>query len=145
MKIDTAYQGKSKEELLKLLAEKDIRISEQIQEITEQAKQIQSLNELIRLYCLRQFSNKSERISPDQLSLFNEGELPNKPDAIEKAEEEISVASYTRKKQVGRKPLPANLPREQQTYDLEENEKICHCGCELTHIKDEKSEQLEII
>jgi transposase len=166
MKTDTAYQEKSKEELLKLLVEKDIHITQQVQQIThqtgqltqqaqqitqqvlqitEQAQQIQSLNELIRLYCLRQFSNKSEKISPDQLSLFDEGELPKRPDAIEEAEEEISVASYVRKKQVGRKPLPANLPREQQTYDLEENEKTCRCGCELTHIKDEKSEQLEII
>ena len=45
----------------------------------------------------------------------------------------------------GRKPLPADLPREQRIYDLPEKEKTCACGHELTHIKDETSEQLEII
>ena len=30
-------------------------------------------------------------------------------------------------------------------HDLDEAEKICACGCQLTHIADEKSEQLDII
>ncbi len=137
MKTHTDYHEKSKEELLSLLIEKDVHI-------TQQAQQIHSLNELIHLYRLRQFGNKSEKISPNQLSLFDEAEWPKKPEPIEAAEVEISVASYTRKS-VGRKALPADLPREQHIYDLEKHEKTCHCGCELTHIKDEKSEQLEII
>lgn len=37
------------------------------------------------------------------------------------------------------------MPREQCIHDLSENEKVCACGHALTHIKDEKSEQLEII
>jgi transposase len=41
--------------------------------------------------------------------------------------------------------LPAELLRIPRIYDLTESEKVCSCGCELTHIKDEKSEQLEII
>ncbi len=137
MKLNTAYQEKSKEELLQLLIEKDIHI-------TQQAQQIHSLNEFIHLYRLRQFARKSEKAPPDQLSLFNEAELPKQPVIIENAEEEISIASYTRKTP-GRKALPAALPREQRVYDLEIHEKICHCGNELIHIKDEKSEQLEII
>jgi len=63
---------------------------------------------------------------------------------IKKADEAITVASYTRKK-TGRKPLPKELPREQRIYDLSDDEKVCGCGCELTHISDEKSEQLEYI
>jgi transposase len=50
-----------------------------------------------------------------------------------------------RNKKCGRRPLPKELPRITKIYDLPEQEKICQCGCELTHIKDEKSEQLEII
>lgn len=55
------------------------------------------------------------------------------------------MATYSRKKSVGRKALPEELQRIPRVYDLPEAEKICACGCELTHIKDEKSEQLEII
>lgn len=131
MKTNTAYQEKSKEELLALLLEKDT--------------QINSLTELVRIYRYRQFGNKSEKSSPDQISIFDEAELPRKPDAIIKADEEIHVASHARKKSPGRKPLPENLPREQRIYDLSEAERICACGQLLTHIKDETCEQLDVI
>jgi transposase len=138
MKINTAYHEKSKEELLALLAEKDCHI-------TQQSQQINSLTELVRIYRYRQFGNKSEKSSPDQLSIFNEADLPKKPDNIIKADEEIHVAAHTRVKSPGRKPLPENLPREQRIYDLNEAEKVCICGELLTHIKDETCEQLDII
>lgn len=41
--------------------------------------------------------------------------------------------------------MPAELPRVQRVYDLSNEEKVCACGCALTYIADEKSEQLEII
>jgi len=131
MKINTAYQAKSKEELLKI--------------ISQQSQQIDTLTEMLRIYRYRQFGNKSEKISSEQLGIFNEAELPKNIDTIKEADEEIHVASYTRKKTPGRKPLPADLPREQRIYDLNEDEKKCACGHELKHIKDETSEQLEII
>ena len=132
------YNNKNKEELIKLLCEKEKHIS-------AQAKQILLLEEAVRAYNHRQFANKSEKIDASQLSIFNEAQLPKQPEKIQTAEEEIQVASYVRKKQPGRKPLPSDLPRIPRVYDLPEAEKVCACGCELTHIKDEKSEQLEII
>jgi transposase len=138
MKTTINYNNKSKEELLKILSEKDSHIQ-------CQAKQIQLLEEMNLAYRSRQFANKSEKLSHIQNSLFDEAQLPKEPEKIFAAEEEIKVAPYTRKKTVGRKPLPEELTRIPHIYDLHENEKTCHCGCVLTHIKDEKSEQLEII
>lgn len=135
--MTSLYSEKTKEELLKIL-------DQQFQIVEKQSREIAYLNEMIRLYQLRQFGKKSEKASPDQLSLFDEAELPKKPDLIETAEEEIKVAAHTRKPS-GRKPLPEKLPREQRIYDLAEDEKICACGHALRHIKDEISEQLEII
>jgi transposase len=80
----------------------------------------------------------------NQVSLFDEARLPVSEEKI-LSQEEITVASYKRQHKAGRKPLPADLLRVSRVYDLSEEEKICSCGCELTHIKDEKSEQLEII
>jgi transposase len=131
MKTNTAYQEKSKPELIEIIA--------------QQSQHIDSLTELLRLYRYRQFGNKSEKIPPEQLSIFNEADMPKNAAAITEAEEEIHIASHTRKKSPGRKPLPADLPREQRIYDLQDEEKICACGHELTHIKDETCEQLEII
>jgi transposase len=131
MKTNTAYQEKSKEELLAI--------------ISQQAHQIDALTEMLRIYRHRQFGNKSERISAEQLGIFNEAELPKNAEVIETADYEISIAAHTRTKSVGRKPLPKHLPREQRVHDLPENEKVCACGNTLKHIKDETSEQLEII
>ena len=131
MKTHINLQNKSKDELLQIIA--------------NQSKRILILEEAVLAYRLRQFANKSEKLNATQVSLFDEAELPNNVQVIEEAEEEISIVSYIRKKIPGRKALPAELPRVPRIYDLPESEKICECGCKLTHIKDEKSEQLEII
>ena len=80
------------------------------------------------------------------MNLFDEPELPNEPEthAIQTADEEITIASYTRKK-TGRKPLPAHLPREQVVHDLPEAEKTCACGHELHRMGEDVSEKLEFI
>jgi transposase len=129
MNSATDFNTKTKDELIEILHQKD--------------KHILFLEELHRAYQLRQFGNQSEKITPDQYSLFDEAIQPKNTEKLLQAEEEIQVASYTKKP--GRKALPPELPRIQRIYDLEESEKICACGCALTHIKDEKSEQLEII
>lgn len=120
-----------REELLKIVA--------------QQAKQIHFLEEQVLAYQLRQFAAKSEKVNQNQASLFDEAELPKSEEKILSQEEEITIASYKRSTKVGRKPLPTELLRVPRIYDLSDEEKKCQCGCELTHIKDEKSEQLEII
>ena len=131
MKTLDNYNNISKDELLKIVA--------------QQAKQIHFLEEQIMAYHLRQFAAKSEKFHPNQASLFDEAELPKSEEKILVQEEEITVASYKRQNKVGRKALPSELLRVPRVYDLPLEEKMCACGCELTHIKDEKSEQLEII
>jgi transposase len=131
MKTHIDFNNISKEELLKVVA--------------QQAKQIQFLEEQILAYQLRQFAAKSEKMNANQVSLFDEATLSKSEEKILSQEEEITIASYTRNKKVGRKALPAELLRIPRIYDLSEAEKTCSCGCQLTHIKDEKSEQLEII
>ena len=121
----------SKDELLKIVA--------------QQAKQIHFLEEQILAYQLRQFAAKSEKMNPNQAPFFDEAQPSKSEEKILSQEEEITVASYKRQNKAGRKPLPAELLRVPRVYDLLEEEKTCSCGCELTHIKDEKSEQLEII
>jgi transposase len=45
----------------------------------------------------------------------------------------------------GRKPLPPHLPREDIIHDLPDSAKVCACGCQLSKIGQETSEQLEVI
>lgn len=131
------YGNISKEELIFLLVKKD-------EEIACLTTQVKILDEYVALAKQRQFAAKSEKFNVNQLSFFDEATASKSPETLLKVEEEIQVASFTRKKP-GRKALPKELPREIVTYDLPEEEKICDCGCYLTHIGHEKSEQLEII
>ena len=92
------------------------------------------------------FGRKSEKLPVDTdiqpLLLFD---MPE-PDDVEadEPEEGISVPAHTRKKR-GRKPLPNDLPRIEVVHDIPDEEKTCKCGCELTRIGEEVSEQLDII
>ena len=138
MKIQNTFDNISREELVVLLEKQHLLVA-------QQAKQIQFLEEQILAYQLRQFSAKSEKMNSNQISLFDEAALPKSEEKILAQEEEITVTSYKRKNKAGRKALPAELIRVPRVYDLSEEERICACGCKLTHIKDEKSEQLEII
>ncbi len=105
MTIDPSYNNKSQEELLQIIA--------------NMAKQIQFLEEQNAAYRLRQFANKSEKFNnPNQASLFDEAELPKHSEKILEAEEEVTIASYNRKKTPGRKPLPEDLPRVPRVYSF---------------------------
>ncbi len=78
-----------------------------------------------------------------QQSLFDL--LDEHPDPIvaEPEAETIEVPAHARRKR-GRKPLPDNLPREEVIHDIPEAEKTCACGCQLTRIGEERSEQLQV-
>jgi transposase len=69
-------------------------------------------------------------------------------DAAAEAEIAAPARASTREKKTpghGRRPLPADLPRRRQVYDISSEEKICACGCEKKCIGEDVSEQLDFI
>ena len=130
------------------LETRNYRLENKNQELEKILKQsaieYEILNEKYKVLLFHRFSRSSEKYleSKGQLLLFNE-----KGNAVEVRKEEgetIEVKSHKRKK-CGRKPLDPNLPREEETIDIPESEKICACGANLTKIGEEKSEKLHII
>lgn len=108
------------------------------------AAEVRLLQEQVRHLYDKLFGRKSEKNrygeeSP-QLSLFD---MPE-PDPDAATEESVEVEKHTRRKK-GRKPLPDNLPRVEIIHDIAEQEKVCHCGSELSRIGEEVSEKLDII
>ncbi|MAZ39873.1 MAG: transposase [Legionellales bacterium] len=157
MKDIEHLQAKTKEEIIALFQEVLQNNQTNLDNLTEvnqtQTQKIESLRAQVNTlqHQLKQavqsrYGKKSEKLSQDhpQQLLFDEAQAPEAIKVVEKENEEITIATYTRKK-TGRKPLPKELPRKQVIHDLPEAEKICECGCTLTHIADDKSEQLEII
>jgi transposase len=111
----------------------------------EQKKQsrIEFLEERIRLLQNELFGRKSEKQpKPDQQQMLLFDEQTAEPEQEEPPL--VTVPTHTRKK-CGRKPLPEELPRIEVILDIEESEKICGCGCELSHIGNDTAEKLEII
>lgn len=105
----------------------------------------QYLQEYIRLLKNEIFGRKSEkqpRVDHHQFPLF--GQIEDEPADEQDAREPIAVSGHSRIKP-GRKPLPADLPRVDVIHDLEESEKICPCGCQLTRIGEEVCEKLDYV
>jgi len=116
----------------------------------EQLKvQVLTLTEQLNLALARRYAASSEKLSPDQISLFDEAEFDSEvPDTVVDAsadDDEITVAAHTRKK-CGRRPLPDHLPRVDIVHELAEDECRCdHDGRLLSEIGEVISEQLDII
>ena len=103
------------------------------------------LRERIKLLTIQLYGRKTEKHLIDDN--FTPGALYDDLEESENEEnqepEELIIEKHSRKKS-GRKPLPADLPREEVIHDLSPEEKKCGCGNELTRIGEEVSEKLEM-
>jgi len=93
------------------------------------------LLEQIRLLRAQLYGRKSEKSipkdGPQPLPLFD---MPE-PEGLEEEDDEvIHVPGHTRKKG-GRKPLPKDLPRTEIVHDIDEEDKVCACGCQLVSVR----------
>lgn len=106
----------------------------------------ESLQEQLNLALARRYAASSEKISPDQIRLFDEAEV-DFTDFVEENESNavVSVPAHDRKKR-GRKPLPKTLPRVDVIHELPVAECFCpHDGAVLKEINEVISEQLDIV
>jgi len=113
--------------------------------LQEKDAQIKFMVELIQLMQLREFSSRSEKKTDPCGDVFNEAEKDNEgPEEPEDSGEMVTIPEHTRNIPK-RKKLPSYLPRIRVEHDLPEDAKICKCGCSLSMIGEEVSEQLDII
>jgi len=126
----------------RLQSEKD---AAQLQIVRLDAK-VFSLQEQLNLALARRYAASSEKLSPDQIRLFDEAEVDAQTASIEEdADVSITVGTHTRNKR-GRKPLPDTLPRTEVVYALAGDDLNCpHDGRELNVIGEITSEQLDIV
>ncbi len=126
-------------ELKSILQKKDVTIESKDIEIERLVMELRLLRQ--KMYGPK--SEKIEVVDPTvQANLFNEAEATAKTE--EETSEQREIASYKRKKG-GRRPLPENLPRVEEVHDIPEEEKICGCGCMLSRIGEEVTEELDVI
>lgn len=98
------------------------------------------LDQLLR----RLFGPRSEKIDPDQLTLFDAAELAEPAAADEPAVDSAAISRASHRNGHGRRTLPAHLPRQRLEHRLPADELPCPgCGREREPIGEETSEQLE--
>ncbi len=119
-------------------------ILELINTLSNKDRLIGQLEHRLDLLLRSKYGSKSEKINPEELlpqlrELFEQSQVQQKEEPVK-----TEKISYERKvKGHGRNELPANLPREQKIYDIDESQKICSCcGEQLKRIGEDKSEQL---
>lgn len=134
--------------LKSLLAKEAARNRQLTTENRRYKVQVLTLTEQLNLALARRYAASSEKLSPDQIALFDEAEFDadTVPESdVDVDDEEITVAAHTRKKR-GRKPIPDHLPRIDVIHEIPESERRCdHDGRLLTEIDEVIAEQLDII
>jgi hypothetical protein len=104
-----------------------------------------SLQEQLNLALARRYAASSEKLSPDQIRLFDEAEAESETDPAVDVDDVTIVPAHTRRKR-GRKPLPEALSRVKVIHEVPESEQFCpHDGNPLSEIGAVTSEQLDII
>jgi transposase len=122
-------------------------------ELQQKENKINELTEKVTLLEILHFGPKSEKWTKEddkQALLFNEAEdaafEQDNEESKKESVETIELGGYKRRKHrnQGRKPISAELPREEVFYDIPEKDKVCACGHEKTCIGEEVSERAAI-
>jgi transposase len=137
------------------LCEKDNALQRTQQQLNERQTQLKNKNdyivrleELIKQFQRKQFASSSEKVSANQLGLFNEAESieSNEHDEAEQRADEATAVKAPHRRKKPRVSIPADLPREEIIYDVADDRKMCpHDGTVLNGIGSDDHEQLEII
>lgn len=124
-------------------------VGQQKQTIEHQKSSIETLQHQLHLFRTARFGRKSEKgVVSEQMALqFDEIYSTTETNQSEDTSTaQTETITYTRsKKGTGRKALPKSLPYIEHVHDLSDEEKQCACGCALTHISDEVTEQLDVV
>jgi transposase len=132
---------------LKSLVADQIARNEQLTTENQRYKaQILTLSEQLNLALARRYASSSEKISADQMRMFDEAVADVEAAPIADADDDLVIVPEHKRKKRGRKTLPEKLPRVDVVHEIPESERYCeHDGRLLAEIDEVISEQLDII
>lgn len=118
--------------------------------LSQKESTIETLRHQLHLFRTARFGRKTEKgVVAEQLALqFDEAKPAEgvSDEATVSNDTQTETITYTRnKKGTGRKSLPKSLPYVERIHDLSDDKKQCACGCQLTHIGDDITEQLDVV
>ncbi len=123
-------------ELIETIQNQEGQLDDKTVEISSLKQQNQYLKEKLDYLLRQKYASKSEKFK-NQPSLFGDEE-----EIV--IEEEAEVIEVVRKKG-GRKKPSKDLPRVRVEHDIDEESKLCSCGCKMHRMKELISEQYDIV
>lgn len=112
--------------------------------VTAQQKQLEKSERTIRELLQALKGKKRERIDPDQLLLFEIGDLEQLIEEAAKDDDTQQTSARRKQKPHGRRIIPDNLPTEEILHELPEDQRLCPVdGKPMPAIRYEVSEQLD--
>jgi transposase len=142
---ETTSQAKTTSSLTAEVTSLKAEVSKLSSMLNQAQTLIKCLEENARLAKVRQFGKKTEKTESLQMELFDELLREELPESEEDAEKETIHYERRKPKKKGRLIDTSKLPREKIVYDLTDDEKKCRCGCELTKVGEDCSEQIDYI
>jgi transposase len=132
--------------LKSLVADQLVRNKQLTTENQHYKAQVLTLTEQLNLALARRYAASSEKLSPDQIRLFDEAEAESEAASAVDVDDDVIIVPAHKRKKRGRKPLPDNLPRIDVVHEIPESARYCdHDGQLLVEIGEVISEQLDII
>jgi transposase len=117
-----------------------------LSDVNEKNRQIDELQNQLEWFKRHVFGRRSEKLSPNQLTLFQgmAAEQPTTPE--ESNPDPIDISGKSKKHLNGRRPLPEHLPRERIEYHPPEEDLVCsQCGQVKQAIGEEITEELDYV
>ena len=115
-------------------------------QLTKSQRENAALRHELDVLCRRLFGKKSEKVDPRQLQRALE-QLANERGAVTEPVEmdscETPVRGHARRAPTGRRPFPAELPRQVDVIDVPEADEVCACGHVKVQIGATTAEKLE--
>ncbi len=114
------------------------------QTIEQQEAKIKWYEEQLKVNAQNKYGSSSEKMSDQQLSMFNEAEI----ESVKKSEQpDIEQITYARKKGTSKtRKTYDDLPVEEVFYDLPDEDKTClKCGNKMHKMKTEVRKELKVI
>ena len=142
MKLDLNNLPQDPQLLHQLVKELANDLNQKQAAIDKQQQENQRLQRRLDELMRHRFGRRSQKINPAQLALWQHAldeDIAETEQAIGKAEHHPAVKSKTKNK-AKRKPLPANLPRQNVTYEHDQSH--CACGHPLHKIGVQSCEEL---
>ncbi|MHC4539519.1 MAG: IS66 family transposase [Planctomycetota bacterium] len=117
-----------------------------LSDVNEKNRQIDDLQNQLEWFKRHVFGRRSEKLSLDQLTLFQGMTAEQTATPEESSQDPTDVPQRSKKHLNGRRPLPEDLPRERIEYHPPQEDLICSCcGQAKQAIGEEVTEELDYV